>query len=157
MPFELEKPPQDLSLSSEDQRKQTRTHAVNLNSEFEQIIKTPYHEGNEAIRPLEQENPRKKDEINRFGREETAVDDSLEEMFKYFNTMGVDTPMGEDENEDENNEKGLYPPIVHSPGVQFVAELSELLDLDPGHHALIADIMDRQFAKSMHSTPTSST
>ena len=31
-----------------------------------------------------------------------------------------------------------------SPGVKFVAELSSLIDLDAGHHAALADIMDRK-------------
>jgi len=31
-----------------------------------------------------------------------------------------------------------------SPGAKFVAELSSLIDLDAGHHAALADIMDRK-------------
>lgn len=40
--------------------------------------------------------------------------------------------------------------INGSPGSKFVAELATMIKLDEGHHALLADIMDRQYGRQSH-------
>lgn len=38
-----------------------------------------------------------------------------------------------------------YSSSPHSPGTRFVAELCEMMELDPGHHALLSTIMDNHY------------
>eukprot|EP00586_Coscinodiscus_wailesii_P010593 CAMPEP_0172508364 /NCGR_PEP_ID=MMETSP1066-20121228/211352_1 /TAXON_ID=671091 /ORGANISM="Coscinodiscus wailesii, Strain CCMP2513" /LENGTH=52 /DNA_ID=CAMNT_0013286309 /DNA_START=44 /DNA_END=202 /DNA_ORIENTATION=- len=45
-----------------------------------------------------------------------------------------------------------YPRIKHTRGTAFVTELSELMDLEVGHHAYIAELMDRYWTAATTET-----
>jgi len=45
----------------------------------------------------------------------------------------------------DNYVSRIYPTVPKTPGTMFVTELTELLELEVGHHALLAEIMDSQW------------
>eukprot|EP00815_Leptocylindrus_aporus_P002932 CAMPEP_0116068602 /NCGR_PEP_ID=MMETSP0322-20121206/11764_1 /TAXON_ID=163516 /ORGANISM="Leptocylindrus danicus var. apora, Strain B651" /LENGTH=283 /DNA_ID=CAMNT_0003555755 /DNA_START=3 /DNA_END=854 /DNA_ORIENTATION=+ len=48
---------------------------------------------------------------------------------------------------DEKIVRNSIENIKFSPGQKFVAELSGMINIEEGHHAILADILDRQFQK----------
>jgi len=48
---------------------------------------------------------------------------------------------------DEKIVRNSIENIKFSPGQKFVAELSGMINIEEGHHAVLADILDRQFQK----------
>ena len=49
--------------------------------------------------------------------------------------------------------KRQYPPVPKTPGTMFTTEFVEVLGLDTGEHAYLAEVMDRQWRTSMDYRP----